>query len=194
MAFTVVYDACVLYPAPLRDFLLRLAQTGAFRARCTQVILDEVFRNIQLNRPDLSADRLARTRSLMVAAVPDFITEGWEGLVTGLSLPDVDDRHVLAAAIRAGAQAIVTFNLRDFPSSSLGIYGVEAVHPDEFVYDVLDIAPAAVLKTLDAQSAGLRNPPASVMDVLAALQNNGLHRSVAKVRDGIGLPQRSEPE
>lgn len=187
MAFTVVYDACVLYPAPLRDFLVRLAQREVFRARCTDAILDEVFRNIQKDRPDLLPERLERTRGFMVAAVRDLLVVGWEELVDGLSLPDADDRHVLAAAIRAGAQGIVTFNLRDFPSATLGGYGVQAVHPDDFVLDLLDLAPGAVLRALTEQAAGLRNPPASVPDVLAVLENNGLRRSAAECRRLFGL-------
>lgn len=187
MAFTVVYDACVLYPAPLRDLLVRLAQTGVFRARWTEAILDEVFRNIVADRPDLSPERLTRTRSLMGEAIRDVLVVGWEELVDGLSLPDSDDRHVLAAAVRGGAQAIVTFNLRDFPKGTLESFGVEAVHPDDFVLDLLDLAPGAVLRALTDQAAGLRNPPVSVPEVLTALEAGGLRRSVAEARRMFGL-------
>lgn len=187
MAFTVVYDACVLYPAPLRDFLVRLALTGVFRARLTDAILDEVFRSIQEDRPDLAPERLERTRRLMVEAIPDVLVVGWEELVDGLSLPDADDRHVLAAAVRGGGQAIITFNLRDFPKGTLAGLGVEAVHPDDFVLDLLDLAPGAVLRALTAQAAGLKNPPVSVPQVLAALEAGGLRRSVAEARRMFGL-------
>jgi hypothetical protein len=103
MAFTVVYDACVLYPAPLRDLLLRVAMTNVVRARWSEVILDECFRNILQQRPDLSASALQRTRELMTRAIPDCMIDGYQDLVDGLALPDPDDRHVLATAIRAGA-------------------------------------------------------------------------------------------
>jgi predicted nucleic acid-binding protein len=112
MAFVVVYDAAVLYPAPLRDLLLRVARTGLVRAHWTEQILDECFRNILANRPDLSVALLARTRELMNQAIPDVIVTGYQSLIDGLTLPDPDDRHVLAAAIRAGAQVIVTWNLK----------------------------------------------------------------------------------
>src|SRR5437773_233930 len=141
MAFTVIYDACVLYPAPLRDLLVRIAVTGVVRARWTERILDECFRNILANRPDLTERSLRRTRELMNQAVADCVVAGYEDLVAGLKLPDGDDRHVLAAAVRGGAQSIVTFNLRDFPKEALAPYGVEAVHPDDFVFDVIDLAP-----------------------------------------------------
>lgn len=109
MAFVVLYDACVLYPAPLRDLLIRLANTGIVRARWSEAILDECFRNIQEQRPELKPEALQRTRELMKKAVVDCMVTGFESLIDGLTLPDPDDRHVLAAAIRVGAQAIVTF-------------------------------------------------------------------------------------
>lgn len=110
MAFVVVYDAAVLYPAALRDLLIRVARTGLVRAHWTDAILDECFRSILANRADLRAGTLKRTRDLMIAAVPDCLITGYEPLISGLTLPDPDDRHVLAAAIRAGAQLIVTWN------------------------------------------------------------------------------------
>jgi predicted nucleic acid-binding protein len=119
VAFVVIYDACVLYPAHLRDLLVRIANTGIVRARWSERILDECFRSIKENRADLSDAALARTRALMCEAVPDCLVTGHEHLVEGLDLPDSDDRHVLAAGIRANAQALVTFNLKDFPDHVL---------------------------------------------------------------------------
>lgn len=98
--FTVVYDANVLYPSMLRDVLIRLANTGIFQARWTDTILDEVFDNLQTNRPDLDPNRLARTRTLMCEAVDDCLVTGHEDLISALHLPDPDGRHVRAAAIR----------------------------------------------------------------------------------------------
>src|SRR5688572_3159148 len=100
MAFVAIYDACVLYPMSLRDLLVRLAMTNLFRGRWTDEILDECFRNILAKRPDLSASALERTRALMNLAVRDCLVTGYEPLIAGLELPDADDRHVLAAAIR----------------------------------------------------------------------------------------------
>src|SRR5687767_9319707 len=114
MAFVVIYDACVLYPAPLRDLLIRLAGKRLVQARWTEQILDECFRNIAANRPDLPEAALRRTRELMNRALPDVLVTGYEELIDGLTLPDPNDRHVLAAAIRSGAQVIVTTNLDDF--------------------------------------------------------------------------------
>ncbi|HSP00135.1 MAG TPA: PIN domain-containing protein, partial [Thioalkalivibrio sp.] len=132
MRFVVIYDACVLYPAPLRDLLIRLATTGLFAARWTEQIHDEWTRSLLKKRPEL-ADALPRTVALMNQAVPEALVIGHEPLIEGLTLPDPDDRHVLAAGIRAGAQLIVTFNLKDFPEETLAGFGIEAVHPDTFL-------------------------------------------------------------
>lgn len=132
MRCVVIYDACVLYPAPLRDLLMRLATTGLFAARWSEQIHDEWTRNLLQRRPEL-ADALPRTVERMNQAVRDALVTGHEPLIGGLTLPDPDDRHVLAAAIRAGAQLIVTFNLKDFPEETLSSFGIEAVHPDTFL-------------------------------------------------------------
>lgn len=150
------------------------------------MILDECFSNILEQRPDLSAAQLARTRELMVRAVPDCMVEGFDDLIAGLSLPDLDDRHVLAAAIRAGAQTIVTFNLKDFPAERLESYGVEAQHPDDFVFDLLDLAPGAVLSAVNAQLAALKNPPQTMGQLLDTLRSQGLAQSVARLRELLG--------
>lgn len=186
MGFVVLYDACVLYPAPLRDLLIRLANTGIVRARWSETILDECFRNILENRPDLKPAALDRTRELMRQAVADCVVTGFEDLVEGLHLPDPDDRHVLAAAIHSGAQAIVTFNLDDFPADKLAQYNVEAKHPDEFVLNTIDLAPGLVTTVLGEQARSLKNPPRTVGELLDTLRDQGLVRSVAKLRELFG--------
>ncbi len=186
MPFIVIYDACVLFPAPLRDLLIRIAGTGVVRARWTETILDECFRTILEQRPDLTPERLARTRFLMNKAIPDCLVTGYEDLIASLHLPDQNDRHVLAAAIRAGAQSIVTFNLKDFPDQALSQYGIEAKHPDAFVLESLHLAPIAVCTAIRAQAETLRNPPLSSDALLGTLQQQGLPLSVAQLRKLLG--------
>ena len=101
--FTVVYDACVLYPAPLRDLLMHLALSDLYRARWSDLIHDEWTRNVLANRNDLNSDQLNRTRQLMNANVRDSLVTGFEYLIPSIKLPDPDDRHVVAAAIHSGA-------------------------------------------------------------------------------------------
>lgn len=179
---TAVYDANVLYPAPLRDLLIRLAQAGLVRAKWTDAIHDEWLRNVLQDNPRLSAERLARTRNLMNDAVRDCLVTGYENLIASLSLPDPDDRHVLAAAIHARADVIVTYNLSDFPAFALAEFDIEPLHPDEFVVFLLDAAPGAVCAAVRRQRASLQNPPKTADEVLATLESQGLPQTVARLR------------
>ncbi len=187
MVLTVIYDANVLFPAPLRDLLIRVALTGVIRAHWTDEILDECFRNVLAQRPGLSKERLRRTRELMNRAIRDSRVTGYESLIDDIFLPDPDDRHVLAAAVRVGAQAIVTFNLKDFPSSTLEPLGIEAKHPDEFLLEMINMAVGAVTSAVSEQASSLHNPPLSLTDLLDVLANQGLTRSVAKLRELFGM-------
>jgi len=112
MAFIVVYDADALYPNTLRDLLIRIAQLPYLvQAKWTDQILDEMIRALQKNRPDVSNEKASRLRELMNAAVRDCLVTGYEPLIPSLELPNPDDRHVLAAAIKVKAHVIVTQNL-----------------------------------------------------------------------------------
>lgn len=156
--FVAVYDACVLYPASLRNLLMHLALSGVFRARWTARIHDEWMEHLLANRPDIPRQKLERTRRLMDESVPDCLVSGYEGLEASLYLPDPDDRHVLAAAIMCSAGTIVTFNLGDFPESSLSPWGITAQHPDEFIEHAFGINTAAVIAALRDHRASLVNP------------------------------------
>ncbi len=175
----MVYDASVLYPAPLRDLLLHPARTGLYRARWTEDIHQEWMQNLLANRPDLSRQQLKRTRELMNRAVLDCLVTGYQELIPALTLPDPDDRHVLAAAIRCGADAIVTLNQRDFPADTLKTYGLEALHPDEFVLDLMDLDTPRVLGAVKNQRSLLRHPPQTTQELLETLKAQGLPRSAA---------------
>ena len=183
MAFTAVFDANVLHPASLRDLLLRLAADGLFRAKWTEQILDETFGSILRVNPELDPERLARTRAKMVKAVPDCLVTGYEPLIDAVELPDEDDRHVVAAAIRCHAAVIVTSNLRDFPSEALEPFSIEAQSPDAFVLHLLEIARDEVIMTITKQASALSQPPMSVDDLPVRLSDVGLSRSVAAIRD-----------
>jgi predicted nucleic acid-binding protein len=186
-SFTAVYDACVLYPAPLRDLLMHLAMTDLFRARWTDRIHDEWIRSVLENRPDLKRAQLQRTRRLMNAHVLDCLVIGYENLIDGLVLPDSNDRHVLAAAIRAGADIIVTYNLDDFPAQILDPLGIEARHPDIFIANLLDLDAPAVCAAVRRQRQSLRNPPKTVDEFLEILAKQGLVQTVVALRKFASL-------
>ncbi|MEU7832772.1 PIN domain-containing protein [Nonomuraea sp. NPDC049129] len=184
MAFVVVYDANVLYGNTLRDLLIRLAMVGRTQAKWTNGILDEMQRNLLANRPDISEEKFGKLRLLMNSAVRDSLIEGYEPLIEGLKLPDSDDRHVLAAAIKAGAQIIVTSNLKDFPAEDLAPWGIEAKSPDDFVLDQIDHDGRVVWACVQQIADSRTNPPETVDDVLDALETAGLVESVAALRAG----------
>lgn len=178
-----MYDACVLYPAPLRDLLLHLALTDLFRARWTDEIHEEWIRSVRADRLDLTASQLNRTRELMNQAVPDCLVRGYEPLIQSLELPDPDDRHVLAAAIHCQAGAIVTYNVKDFPAESLSRFQIDALHPDEFIAHQFDLNPPKVAKAVKNQRAALTNPPRSVRDLLDTFLSLGLACTVSALED-----------
>ncbi len=182
MAVTALYDACVLYPAPLRDLLMHLALTGLFRARWMDQIHDEWTRNVRKDRPDLPPGKLERVRALMDDHVQDCLVTGYESLIPTLMLPDADDRHVLAAAIHGQAGIVVTYNLSDFPSQTLSRYGIEVQHPDEFILTLLDLDWRRVTTTVKDQRANLRHPPKTAQEMLETLEQQRLGQTVAHLR------------
>ena len=134
----VVYDANVLYPAQLRDLLIRLAVAGLLRAHWSDEIHEEWMRNVLADHPGIERSQLDRTRLLMDRALPDARIEGYHRHVSAFQLPDPDDRHVMAVALEAGAEMVVTFNIRDFPRAVTELLGVTVVHPDRFVTALLE--------------------------------------------------------
>jgi hypothetical protein len=180
---TAIYDANILYPAPLRDLFIRLAQAGLVRAKWTDTIHDEWLRNVLKDNPRLVEERLDRTRSLMNEAVRDCLVTGYETLIESLTLPDPDDRHVLAAAIRAGAQVIVTCNLTDFPEETLARFDIVALHPDDFLLRLFESAPHVVCAAVKRQRESLRNPPKTPEELLTTLEDQGLPQAVARLRE-----------
>lgn len=168
MSRVAIYDANVLYPNTLRDVLIRIDIIGLVQAKWTDRILDETFDNLKANRQDLSAQQLDRTRGLMNAAIRDVNVVDYEHRINGLDLPDPDDRHVLAAAIEAKAELIVTKNLKDFPLHVVAEFGIQALHPDEFLLNLFDVSPSALRGAIEAIATAWGNVvPGVVLDSLA---------------------------
>jgi predicted nucleic acid-binding protein len=185
MAFIVIYDANALYPNTLRDLLIRIAQLPHLvQAKWTEKILDEVVNALQKNFPGISDEKTSRLRDLMNAAVRDSLVFGYEPLIGSLDLPDPDDRHVLAAAIRANAQVIVTWNLRHFPREKLAPWNIRAKTPEEFVLDQVGVDRQAVWACVQQIVDSRTRRPVTVEDVLNELGQNGLVGSVASLRAG----------
>lgn len=180
--FTALYDACVLYPAPLRDLLLELALTDLFCAKWSSQIHDEWIRAVLEHRSDLTAAQLRRTRDLMDLHARDCLVEDFEELIPSLTLPDPNDRHVLAAAIRGRADVIVTYNLTDFPDKELQKYGITSQHPDEFLLHLFNLAPSIVCAAVSTHRARLKHPPKTTAEYLETLERQSLTQFVAALR------------
>ena len=179
----VIYDACVLFPAPLRDLLMHLALTDLFRARWTHLIHDEWTRSLLRQRPDLKMKDLVRTRSLMDAHVRDCLVSGFEHLIPAIDVPDANDRHVVAAAIHCGADLIVTFNLRHFPNDVLSRFDLAVQHPDDFIVELLDGYADSALAAIANHRRSLRNPAKSFDQYLDTLIRQGLTQTVGLLRE-----------
>ncbi len=181
--FTAFYDANVLYPAELRNLLMHLALTGLFRAKWSADVHEEWISALLEKRPDLTRQKLERTRTLMDLHATDALVTGYEDLIPGLQLPDPNDRHVLAAAIRGQADVIVTMNLRDFPADVVGAFGIEAQHPDEFVLHLLDLALGLVIAAAETHRQSLKNPPRTASEYLETLKRQGLIQTASALRE-----------
>lgn len=167
--FSVVLDTCVLYPSYLRDTLLRIASARLYRALWSEEILGELRRNLPQGLTPGQADRLLHE---IRRNFPNAIVTGHEPLIYAMS-NDPKDRHVLAAAVRADAAGIVTFNLADFPREALDPYEIEALHPDEFLLNQLDLAPGQTIAVLREQVAGYERPSMTLGDLASALGRSG---------------------
>ncbi|HAM43528.1 MAG TPA: PIN domain-containing protein [Propionibacteriaceae bacterium] len=184
MAFPAFLDTNVLYGAVLADTLLRVAEAGAYRPHWSTDVLAELSRNLVL-RAGLGLDKAERRIEQMEQAFPDASVTDYTGLIDGLGC-DPKDRHVLAAAIYAGCQVIVTFNTKDFPTVSVEGFGITVVHPQDFLLDQLDLFPRLVLAALQAQAATSRRPELSYSQLLGRLRRAGVGAFVDEVRHRFG--------
>ena len=177
--FSAMFDACVLYPAPLRDLLIQIATTGLYRAKWTDRIHEEWTNALLAKRGDLTREQLERTRRLMNAAARDSLVAGYESLIGSVVLPDENDRHVVAAAIHSRCDAIVTFNTKDFPEAAVTPHDIEVMHPDDFLFHQFGLNQAKVISAARAIRVRLQNPPLSAQDYLATLRSQSLPKTVA---------------
>lgn len=154
--FTVVLDACVLYPAPIRDILLSLAAEDLFKAKWSEIIQDEWLRNLLKNRPDLKKEQLIQTVKAMNFAFPEANVENFEELIPSLKLPDKEDRHVLACAIRCHA---------------------------DLISNVIDINPESACRGFHKMVKRLVNPKKTKHEILTTLEKCGLNKCIEKLKN-----------
>lgn len=161
---------------------MRLALTGLFQAKWSARVHEEWIEALLRERPDLTREQLERTRDLMNAHAGDALVEHYQDLIAELHLPDPDDRHVLAAAIRGRADVIVTCNLSDFPAETLAPFGIKAQHPDEFIVQLIGLWRETVIHAVYEHRASLKRPAKTVEEYLTTLESQGLSRTVMELR------------
>jgi predicted nucleic acid-binding protein len=173
--FTVLYDANVLYPFFLRDLLIQLALEDMFRARWTEKINEEWSSKLIQKKPDISQQTINNTIEKMNKAVPDSLIRNFESLINSVNLPDSNDRHVLAAAIKGKAQVIVTYNKKDFPIHELNKYDIEAQSPDEFLSNLINLSPNKVFNSVQKVKDRLKNPPYKIEKLIEVYKRQELN-------------------
>ncbi|MEL6869127.1 MAG: PIN domain-containing protein [Pseudomonadota bacterium] len=179
---TILIDACVLCSTLKRHLLLALADAQLCSIHWSMRILEETERAIIIilnnnGRMDAS-ERASQTVRLMQQAFPEAAVGAYERLEHGIGkLPDEGDRHVVAAAIKSGADILVTENLRDFPRKTLALYGIEPLSCDAFVADVFESAPRAAQRAIDRMLTRFARPDLDMPSLLATMRRIGLRQS-----------------
>jgi len=176
--FGVVFDANVLFGSRLRSLLMELSMSGLFRPYWSADIHREWMQAVSQNI-GIPIEKLEKIRHDMDDAVPDSCVTGYADLIRALTLPDPDDRHVLAVAIRARASAIVTFNEGDFPAEALDPYGLHTRHPDMFIRDVDGIDQGVVAEAARRDFSHYQNPPLTVDEYIEGIRTAGLPQTAA---------------
>jgi predicted nucleic acid-binding protein len=168
---TVIYDANIFYPFALRDLFMEVSLTDLYRAKWTNKIHDEWIAAVHRDYPDISLSSLERTRKAINTAVRDCLVEDYEDLIDTVKLPDEDDRHVLAAAIKSGCDVIVTYNVKDFPEAEISKYNIEAQHPDEFLNNLINLSDQKVCQSVQNILDRLKTPPLSFDKYVSILED-----------------------
>jgi predicted nucleic acid-binding protein len=187
IGLTALLDANVLFSAPIRDIMLELAVANVFHAKWTADIHEEWITALLRTGRGRNRTALERTRTLMDTATLDCLVTGYEALIPALSLPDPDDRHVLAAAIVGRCDVIVTMNLIDFPSEALAPFGVYAQHPDSFLTTHFERAPELFCDAVRRVRDRLKAPPYGVEEYLAILRDQGLVDTTERLAEVSGI-------
>lgn len=179
--FVVILDANVLFPFRSRDILLTCALLGLFRARWTERIIEEWVSNLLRLKPHLADSVNEQVQAMHEQFEACFVT-GYEGIIEGLELPDKNDRHVLAAAIRCSAQLIVTHNHKDFPAEVLDKFGIETIGVDEFLLSNFELSPGSMLQALKTVRQRYRKPSMTGSEFALDLTASGMPKLAAAIR------------
>lgn len=184
--YTAVLDACVLYSRLQRDVLLSLAHADLYTARWSVEIEREWTSALLKNRPG-TGEKIAYAIEQMRNAVPDCLVVDYESIIDMVKLPDSGDRHVLAAAIRGNADAIVSANVKDFPAEVLGKFDIELQTPDQFVLNQVMLHPPRALAAIKKMRLRWARPEMTPADMVDLFEKRELPQTAAHLRDVLDL-------
>ncbi len=170
--FTCVLDTNVIYPIDIRDLLFWFAYYELYTPKWSKHIFDE-WKDVMIRKGILEEEADKRINKAQLA-FPDALVENYESLIEGLELPDLKDRHVLAAAIKINANAIVTNNLRDFPEEYLASFGLKAKSVDDFITDIIDLNQELAVQAFKELVLNRTNPDLDEFQVLDRFRKIGL--------------------
>jgi len=173
--YKAVLDTNVIFPIVIRDLLFWFAHYDLYTPKWSNNIFDE-WKNVMIRK---GIEPLIAEKRITIAntAFPDALVLNYEGLIENLNLPDIDDRHVLAAAIKINANIIVTNNLKDFPSDYLESFGLKAVSADDFLTDIIDLNHDTAIKAFKELVLNRKNPEMDEFQVLESFRRNGLDQT-----------------
>lgn len=179
--YPIILDSCVIFPMPLCDTLLRAAEANLYRVYFSQEILDGATRNL-VKKGRMTKEKEKRFQAMLKNTFPEAMVEVPARLVESMT-NHLGDRHVLAAAIVAKAEVIVTYNLKHFTADALAPYGIEAQHPDVFLTQLFDNDPDSMVEVIRKQFEDLKPPPHTVDELLENLdKNNKVPEFASRVR------------
>ena len=170
--FIVVLDTNVVYPVIIRDILLWFAHYDLYTPKWSEHIFDE-WKKV-MKEKGVSEEEANKRINKVNSAFPDALVQNYKVLIDHLKLPDEDDRHVLAAAIRTNANLIVTNNIKDFPESYLQLFSLSAKTADDFLTDIIDLNQEQAIAAFKEMVLNKKNPKQDEFEILNQLRNAGL--------------------
>ena len=171
--FTAVLDTNVVYPVIIRDILFWFAHYDLYTPKWSEHIFDEWKR--VMKEKGVSDEGAEKRISKANQAFPDALVQNYQGLISNLQLPDKDDCHVLAAALKTNANLIVTNNIKDFPEAYLQTFSLNAKTADDFLTDIIDLNQEQAIAAFKEMVLNKKNPKQDEFEVLNLLRNAGLH-------------------
>lgn len=170
--FKAVLDTNVIFPVVIRDLLFWFAYYELYTPKWSSNIFDE-WKDVMI-RKGVPEEEAEKRVSVANKAFPDALVLNYDSLIDKLDLPDQNDRHVLAAAIKTNANIIVTNNLIDFPDFYLNTFGLKAKSADDFLTDIIDLNHRIALRAFKDLVLNKKNPEMDEYQVLESFRINGL--------------------